>query len=407
MRLSPPRWWYVRGRGPMPVTRALLRPLSWIWAFATARRLRLGAVSDPGAPVICVGNLTMGGSGKTPIVRALTRFLLAEGCAAHIVSRGHGGRLTGPVKVDCEAHTAGQVGDEPLMMARDAPVWVARDRDAAAAAAAAARAQVMPVTLLATSTSAGPPPTKSGSAIGIGWILPCVMSSRSTAAAGAQVIVMDDGFQNPAVRKSLSLIVVDGEPRGEEWPFGDGGVFPSGPMREPLSAGLARADAVVVLLAADLPRPSEALLELFKGQVVLLAHLVPAGPRPQGRYLAFAGIGKPWKMERALAAAAVDVVDFAPLPDHAQPTPATLRFLAARAQALGAKLLTSEKDWVRLTAEWRARVAVWPVEAVVDDPAALRALLAGVAGAPPGERPENSSKHTFRPQFIPKSSTEK
>jgi tetraacyldisaccharide 4'-kinase len=346
----------------MPVTRALLRPLSWIWAFATARRLRLGAVSDPGAPVICVGNLTMGGSGKTPIVRALTRFLLAEGCAAHIVSRGHGGRLTGPVKVDCEAHTAGQVGDEPLMMARDAPVWVARDRAAAAAAAAA---------------------------------------------AGAQVIVMDDGFQNPAVRKSLSLIVVDGETRGEEWPFGDGGVFPSGPMREPLSAGLARADAVVVLLAADLPRPSEALLELFKGQVVLLAHLVPAGPRPQGRYLAFAGIGKPWKMERALAAAAVDVVDFAPLPDHAQPTPATLRFLAARAQALGAKLLTSEKDWVRLTAEWRARVAVWPVEAVFDDPAALRALLAGVAGAPPGERPENSSKHTFRPQFIPKSSTEK
>ena len=341
MRLATPRWWYVRGRQPMPVTRALLRPLSWLWAWTTARRLRGAVGVDPGAPVICIGNLTLGGSGKTPVVRALAGWFAERGRAVHIVSRGHGGRLAGPVRVDPAVHTAADVGDEPLMMAAGAPVWVARNRAAASLAAAE---------------------------------------------AGAQVIVMDDGFQNPAVRKSLSLLVVDGETRGDEWPFGDGSVFPSGPMREPLKAGLARADAVVVLLPADLPRADADLMALFAPTPVLIAHLLPVGPPPAGPLLAFAGIGKPWKMERALRAAGADLVDFAPLPDHAAPSQSTLRFLAARARALGAGLITSEKDWARLTPLWRARVASWPVRAVFDDPEALDRLLS-LATAPTAGRP--------------------
>ncbi len=191
----------------MAVTRTLLTPISWIWAAATARRIARGRPVDPGAPVICVGNLTLGGTGKTPIVRELAGRLSAAGWAPHILSRGHGGRLTGPTRVDPARHTALDVGDEALMMAGDAPVWVARDRLAGAEAAVR---------------------------------------------AGADIIVMDDGHQNPSVAKTLSLIVVDGETRDGEWPFGDGAVFPAGPMREPLKAGLARADAVVMLLPDDL-----------------------------------------------------------------------------------------------------------------------------------------------------------
>ena len=329
MRLSTPRWWYVRRGAPAPLTRALLRPVSWIWAWATAWRIAGQRALDPGVPVICVGNLTLGGSGKTPVVRALTRRLTANGIAAHVLTRGYGGRLQGPVRVDPARHDAGDVGDEALMLAADAPVWVAKDRAAGALAAAA---------------------------------------------DGAEAIVMDDGHQNGQVRKRLSLAVVDGETRGGEWPFGDGAVFPAGPMREPLAAGLARADAVVVLLPADLGAPEPALMALFSGKPALIARLV-APPPPPGPQVGFAGIGKPWKMERALIAAGCDLADFAPLPDHARYDARLLRFLAQRADALGAGLVTSEKDWVKLPAEWRTRVTAWPVEAVFDDDAALAALL--------------------------------
>jgi tetraacyldisaccharide 4'-kinase len=329
MKLATPRWWYQRHGAPGPVTRALLRPISWIWAWATARRIARGRRFDAGVPVICVGNLTMGGTGKTPVVRALARRLAARGVTAHVLTRGYGGRLAGPVRIDPATHTAADVGDEALMLAGDAPVWVARDRAAGAAAAVA---------------------------------------------AGAQAIVMDDGHQNGALKVACALLVVDGETRDDEWPFGDGRVFPAGPMREPLAAGLARADAVVVLLPADLAAPDPALAALFADKPVLTARLAPIAAPPAGPQLAFAGIGKPWKMERALRAAGCDLADFAPLPDHARYDERTLRFLAERAAKLGAGLLTSEKDWVKLPPEWRARVTAWPVEALFEDEAALDAV---------------------------------
>ena len=244
MKLSTPEWWYTRDlaarKGGMPALRALLTPLSWIWAAATARRIARGRPIDAGVPVICVGNVTMGGVGKTPVARAIAARLAKRGKAVHLLSRGYGGRLEGPVRVDPAVHTSAEVGDEPLMLARDFPVWVARDRAAGA---------------------------------------------RAAAQAGADVVVMDDGFQNPSVRKALSLIVVDGETRRDEWPFGDGGVFPTGPMREPLAAGLARADAVLILLPADLPRPDPELVGALKGPALLTAHLEagrPAARRPAG-----------------------------------------------------------------------------------------------------------------------------
>jgi tetraacyldisaccharide 4'-kinase len=314
----------------MPLTRTLLKPISWIWAWETARRIRGACPFTPVIPVICVGNLTVGGTGKTPIVRALVRRLNEVGLGAHILTRGYGGRLKGPLQVEPGRHTAAEVGDEALMMSQDAPVWVARDRAAGAKAAAE---------------------------------------------AGAEVIVMDDGHQNPSLRKDFSLVVVDGETREGEWPFGDGAVFPAGPMREPLAAGLARADAVLILLPADLRAPALELLAAFKGKPVVIARLMPVRAPPPGPQLAFCGIGKPWKMERALKAAGCDLADFAPLPDHHAYDEGLLRFLERRAAMLGAALLTSEKDWVRLPQAWRARVTAWPVEARFDDPEALMQLL--------------------------------
>src|SRR6185437_524511 len=204
--------------------------------------------------------------------------------------------------------------------------------------------------------------------------------AAAAAKAGAQVIVMDDGHQNPSLRKRLSLVVVDGETRGREWPFGDGQVFPAGPLREPLADGLARADAVVLLLPADLETPDPALSALFAGKPVLVARLASAAPPPAGPQLGFAGIDKPWKMERALIAAGCDLADFAPFPDHARYDERTLSFLARRAEALGAGLVTSEKDWVKLPPAWRGRVTAWPVEARFEDAAALGGLLSSVLG---------------------------
>jgi tetraacyldisaccharide 4'-kinase len=341
MKLATPRWWYTRGRAPAPFSRALLKPVSWIWAWATARRMARATPVDPGVPVISVGNLTVGGSGKTPVARELLARLRALGVEAQGLSRGYGGSLAGPVRVDTERHTAAEVGDEPLMLAQDAPIWIARDRAAGAAAAVA---------------------------------------------AGAQALVLDDGHQNPVLRKSLSLIVVDGETRQDEWPFGDGSVFPSGPMREPFAAGLARADAVVVLLPTDLAAIDPELLALFGDTPVLTARLEPAGAALAGPQVGFAGIAKPWKFERSLIAAGVALADFAPFPDHAAFSERDLAFLAERAALFGAALVTTEKDWVRLPPAWRGRVAAWPVRARFEDEAAVDALLSFALVGPPGRQ---------------------
>ena len=333
MSVPTPRWWYLRGRRAGTVLRLVLLPAAWIWAAVTARRIARGARLDPGVPVICVGNLTLGGAGKTPVAEEILRRLTDRGVKAHALSRGHGGRLSEPVRVDALVHSARDVGDEPLMLAGAFPSWIARDRAEGASAAAA---------------------------------------------AGAEVVVMDDGHQNTSVSKALSLVVVDGETRDGEWPFGDGLVCPAGPLREPLTAGLARADAVVVLLPADLPEPEPELLALFASKPVLIARLEPLAAPPPGPQLGFAGVGKPWKVERALKAAGCELVEFVPLPDHAALDEDLLRRLAERAADFDAGMVTTEKDWARLPPAWRERIAAWPVRALFEDGAALDRLLTGV-----------------------------
>ena len=330
MKLNTPRWWYVRDSNHARMTRMVLKPLGWVWAAVTARRIAKTVPIDPGCAVISVGNLTVGGSGKTPVARETLRLLRAAGVEAHGLSRGYGGRLEGPVRVDPQIHTADDVGDEPLMLAQGSPVWIARDR---------------------------------------------VAGARAAVADGAQALVLDDGHQNPALKKTVSLIVVDGETRGDEWPFGDGSVFPSGPMREPLKAGLARADAVVVMLPTDVEEADPELLAIFGALPVFVARLTPEGPPPPGPQVGFAGIAKPWKVERSLKAAGCDLVDFVPFPDHAAYSAADMTFLTHRAAVFDAGLVTTEKDWVRLTPEQRKAVVAWPVVARFEDEAAFAAFL--------------------------------
>jgi len=330
MKLGTPRDWYRRERASAPVTRALLRPLSLIWANATARRLARGAREEVGAPVIVVGNLTMGGAGKTPVVRAILAALREKGLKAFALSRGYGGSLKGPLMVDAGASTAAEVGDEPLMLAADGPVAVGRDRAAAA---------------------------------------------RLAVAEGAEVIVMDDGHQNPSLKPALSLIVVDGETRDGEWPFGDGAVFPAGPMREPFAVGLSRADAVVIVLPDGLDRPDPELVALFGSLPVLIVRIVPSRSPPEGPLVGFAGVAKPWKVERALQACGADLKDFAPYPDHAPLSASDLAFLKDRAALFGARLITTEKDYARLSPAAREGIAVFSIRAAFEDEAALLALL--------------------------------
>ncbi|MBP7241673.1 tetraacyldisaccharide 4'-kinase [Amaricoccus sp.] len=305
----------------------LLAPLAWVWTAVTRRRLRR-AGARVGAPVICVGNLTIGGAGKTPTVAALVDLLSARGVAAHVVSRGHGGTLKGPVRVDPRVHSAAQVGDEPLLLAAVAPVWIGRDRAAAA---------------------------------------------RAAVAAGARALVLDDGFQNPSLAKDLSIVVVDAG-----FGFGNGRVIPAGPLREPVTDGLARADLVLAIgpeaarahLAAQWP--AQAGRPGLAGEVAPLA----TGMDWRGlRALAFAGIARPEKFFATLRGLGAEVVGAHGFDDHAAYEPRLLARLEAEARGLRAQLVTTEKDAVRLPPAFRRQTLVVPVRLEIADPAPLVAAL--------------------------------
>ncbi|MEI4471356.1 tetraacyldisaccharide 4'-kinase [Frigidibacter sp. MR17.24] len=305
----------------------LLAPLGALYAAGTARRIASKPGLAPGVPVICVGNLTAGGTGKTPTVTALVQRLAARGAAAHVLSRGHGGSLgrAAPVRVDERRHTADEVGDEPLLLSAFAPTWVSRDR------AAGARAMV---------------------------------------AAGADVIVMDDGFQNPDLAKDLSILVIDAA-RG----FGNGYCLPAGPLREPVAAGLARADLLLTIGA-------DAAQDRFRCDIALPRLRGALRPLPTGmdwrglKVLAVAGIGHPQKFFDTLAAEGAEILRAEPLEDHQPYTPQLLTRLAAEAKLLGAQIVTTEKDAARMPARFRPQVLTLPVRLEVGDWSALDEALA-------------------------------
>jgi tetraacyldisaccharide 4'-kinase len=313
----------------------LLAPLGRLYARATKSRVRDGDGYKASVPVICVGNINAGGTGKTPTTIALAQRLIDMGKVPHVVSRGYGGTLDGPVQVNERTHKAEETGDEPLPLAAFAPTWVSKDR-----------------------------------AEGV----------RASEAAGADVILLDDGFQNPSVIKNASIIVVDAH-RG----FGNGHCIPAGPLREPVPAGMARGDVVLSIgneaaqVRFDATWSTEVSLPHAKGALVPLQTGMDWTETP---FFAFAGIGRPEKFFETLRALGATLVHTEALADHQALPPAMLARLYAESQKMGAQLVTTEKDAVRLPMEVRSQVLTLPVRLELRDWAPIDALLTriGVTG---------------------------
>jgi tetraacyldisaccharide 4'-kinase len=298
----------------------LLAPLGALYGLSVAWKARMTAPFDPGIPVICVGNLTAGGSGKTPIAIAMAEMLRARGHKPYFLTRGYGGSERGPALAS-RGHSAAVMGDEALLLARSAPTIVARDRAAGA---------------------------------------------RLAKDKGATVLIMDDGHQNFALRKSLSVVVVDAGAG-----FGNGFQIPAGPLREPVRQGLARADAVI-LVGDGTPD-----LQGFSGPV-LRAHLKTDGSGFTDKpVFAFAGIGRPEKFATSLEAAGAHVIGSCFFADHHPYTDDEI--LELRAVAGEAVLVTTEKDFVRLSTKSREGIKVLKAAAVFDDAGAIGRLLDSAA----------------------------
>jgi len=323
---EPPFWWQDRSAKAL-----LLAPLGAIYGAVAAQRLAR-AGRRVRVPVVCIGNPTVGGAGKTPTALAVAHLLQAAGERPAFLSRGYGGTLAGPVVIDPTTHRATAVGDEPLLLARAATTVVARDR---------------------------------------------VKGARAAADAGAGVIVMDDGFQNPSLAKDVAILVVDSR-RG----IGNGRVIPAGPLRAPLDVQLDHAQALVIVgagIPADLGTRAKARgLPVFGARLVPDAGIVAA--LGGGRVLAFAGIGDPEKFFATLREAGVAVAATRRFDDHHRYTRADAQALAEHADRDGLILVTTEKDLVRMqgedaTAELAARAHALPVTLAFDDEAGFRALL--------------------------------
>jgi len=316
--MQPPEFW-SRNTWSAQLISSALTPIGYFHGASVAWKHRRRKPYRARAKVVCIGNLTAGGSGKTPVAIAIAQMLQAKGIAVAFLSRGYGRRSSGAIRVDTHEHGADVVGDEALLLARIAPTVVAGDR---------------------------------------------AEGARLAERCGAEIIVMDDGHQNFSIAKDLSLVVVDGDGG-----FGNGRVIPAGPLREPVQQGLERADAAIV---SGNGTPS---LSGF-ARPILRARLA-SDQRLDGQTLiAFAGIGRPDKFFATLRVQGAELLETRAFADHHVYSVAEIATLKDHARESGARLITTEKDYVRLNADDRSNIDTLPVRAVFDDPAAIERLLA-------------------------------
>lgn len=327
-----PTWWYTTS-SPWPT---LLSPLSTLYGVGVRARFAMTRPTRADMPVLCIGNLTVGGAGKTPVAEAAARALLARKQRPVFLTRGYGGDNCGPVTVDPDRHEASAVGDEPLLLARTAPTVVTSDRRAGA---------------------------------------------RRAARLGGSVIIMDDGFQNPRLAKDLSLIVIDARAG-----IGNGRVLPAGPLRAPLDFQLDMADAGIIVGEGDAADEFARALE-ERGRPVLRGTLKPTADTDWlrgARVVAFAGIGNPCKFYLQLEQLGADLVQTLDFPDHYSFSHADARHLLDMAQETEAMLVTTEKDHVRIATrtpaliELRQRTKTLPVAFKAKDDSAFADLVASV-----------------------------
>ena len=311
----PPKFWYKRNS----FRSTLLLPLSWLYGGATMLRLYLGTHKKIDVPVICVGNINMGGTGKTPVVIDLVLRLLEMGKKPIVVSRGYGGSYQGPIMVSSE-HTADDVGDEPILLTGFSEVCVSRNR---------------------------------------------IEGANMALSQGADVIILDDGLQNPDLLYDLTITVVD-----KKIGFGNHRVFPAGPLRESVARGLARTDLIIgigenyINLENNLPFTDGFLKPLETG-------MEWGGLRS----LAFAGIGQPKKFFSTLKTLGAEIVATREFGDHQKIPTSMLKRLEAEALANNAQLVTTEKDAARLPKEWQQKVLTLPVRLELNDDKVLTGFL--------------------------------
>jgi len=329
VHLKAPGWWDDKS-GAIPL---LLSPVSWAVGAIMRAQWSLRQSQRAGVPVICIGNLSVGGAGKTPTAIAVADLLKGLGEQPGFLSRGYGGTIREPHMVDPDHDSARDVGDEPLLLARHAPTVIAADRPKGAAKAAQ---------------------------------------------EGAGVIVMDDGFQNPSLAKDISLIVIDAEAG-----IGNGRVLPSGPLRAPLGFQLARCDALIVIGNGTAAEPIASWMRVQK-RPVLAADLVPDEDTSwltKAPVLAFAGIGRPEKFFKTIEAEGGKLLGRAAFADHHRFAEADAKRLLGEAKANKAQLVTTEKDWVRIPdtsgplGELKSAARPLPVRLRFADESAVNALL--------------------------------
>ena len=328
MRHAPPFW-----SNPSDVRGWCLQPFGLIYAGASWLRRLFIVPQNLQIPVICVGNIVAGGAGKTPTALALAIFIQKAGFCVHFLSRGYGGSVSGPIRVDPAQHGAELVGDEALLLAAQAPCWVARDRRA---------------------------------------------SGQAAVAAGAEILIMDDGLQNPGLFQDLGIVVEDAG-----FGLGNGRLIPAGPLREPVAQALKRAHMVLIIdkdFMGSSTRTIRSVREFCTTQFVLTAKLLPeAGFIEKLRaspIVCFAGIGRPENFFAMLKAQGCDLQACQIFPDHHPLTKDQLKALRTQAEQLNALLVTTEKDFVRLPRHWRTGITPVPVSLCWDDLAALKTILA-------------------------------
>jgi tetraacyldisaccharide 4'-kinase len=303
----------------------ILQPLSWLYQGGTTLHKTISKPYKAPVPVISIGNFVMGGAGKTPVTIALTQELQKMGWNPHIISRGYGGSLQGPVRVDPTHHQFRQVGDEPLLLAKVAPTWISKNRRAA-------------VTL--------------------------------SIKAGADILLLDDAHQNYMLEKDISIIVVSSI-QG----FGNGRVFPAGPLRQSVQTGLKNTTIIIFIGQDTDPLPKE--LGNLNCPLVR-ATIVPLDPRPYHppcAVVAFTGIGYPEKFRQTLVEAGYQIKGFSPFPDHYPFTHGDLNHLKTRARLAEAHLITTEKDAVRIPPISRANILTLPMGLNFHPQNALKDLL--------------------------------
>jgi tetraacyldisaccharide 4'-kinase len=297
----------------------LLSPFSLLYRLGLALRWALTRPTKVSVPVICVGNVLVGGSGKTPVVAHIARRLLARGVRVHIVSRGYGGRARGPLRVDPSRHTSAEVGDEPLLLAQTAPVWIARNKIAGAVTA----------------------------------IL-----------GGAECILLDDGLQNPLLYKNLSFLVLDDRRH-------NGQLLPAGPLREPLSSAIACSSAIIWLGKGDMPPTKAKPRPVLKASAVTTATAELSGKK----LYAFCGIANPQKFFDGLLAQGALLAGSRSFPDHHAFSETEITAVLDQAEKSGAVAATTAKDAARLAPEQRAKMLVCDVALNFEDEAALDEIL--------------------------------